>query len=68
LAFGIGTRINVTPNEVDFRVSGWYYPDAKLSPNEGIYLVRAVPEPETYAMFLAGLGLLGTVARRRKAG
>lgn len=26
----------------------------------------AVPEPETYAMLLAGLGILGTVARRRK--
>lgn len=27
--------------------------------------VTAVPEPETYAMLLAGLGLLGTFARRR---
>ncbi|WP_227815600.1 PEP-CTERM sorting domain-containing protein [Nitrogeniibacter aestuarii] len=27
--------------------------------------VAAVPEPETYAMFLAGLGLIGGVARRR---
>jgi fibro-slime domain-containing protein len=27
----------------------------------------AIPEPETYAMMLAGLGLLGLVARRRKA-
>lgn len=29
--------------------------------------VTAVPEPGTYAMMLAGLGLIGTVARRRKA-
>jgi hypothetical protein len=29
--------------------------------------VTAVPEPETYAMLLAGLGLLGGVARRHKA-
>jgi len=29
--------------------------------------VTAVPEPETYAMMLAGLGLIGTIARRRKA-
>ena len=28
--------------------------------------ITAVPEPETYAMMLAGLGLLGFAARRRK--
>lgn len=28
--------------------------------------VAAVPEPETYGMFLAGLGLVGLMARRRK--
>lgn len=28
--------------------------------------VTAVPEPETYAMLLAGLALMGAVARRRK--
>ena len=28
--------------------------------------VSAVPEPETYAMLLAGLGLMGFIARRRK--
>ncbi|MDR1423835.1 MAG: FxDxF family PEP-CTERM protein [Azoarcus sp.] len=27
----------------------------------------AVPEPETYAMLLAGLGIVGAVARRRRA-
>ena len=29
-------------------------------------LVSAIPEPETYAMLLAGLGLMGFIARRRK--
>lgn len=32
----------------------------------GIKFVSAVPEPETYAMLLAGLGLIGFSARRRK--
>jgi hypothetical protein len=31
-----------------------------------LYMVSAVPETETYAMMLAGLGLMGTIARRRK--
>ncbi|WP_310448174.1 choice-of-anchor I family protein [Thiobacillus sp.] len=30
-------------------------------------LTAAVPEPETYAMLLAGLGLVGFMARRRRA-
>ena len=29
-------------------------------------ITSAVPEPETYAMLLAGLGLMGGIARRRK--
>jgi GDP-L-fucose synthase len=29
--------------------------------------VQPVPEPETYAMLLAGLGLVGVVARRRRS-
>ena len=39
-------------------------------PEDGIFLTTAiltpVPEPETYAMFMAGLGLMGFIARRRK--
>lgn len=34
----------------------------------GTIAVSPVPEPETYAMLLAGLGLMGAVARRRKQG
>ena len=30
-------------------------------------ITAAVPEPETYAMLLAGLGLIGGIARRRRA-
>jgi hypothetical protein len=29
--------------------------------------ITPVPEPETYAMLLAGLGLMGAIAKRRKA-
>jgi len=29
------------------------------------YTVTPVPEPETYAMLLAGLGVMGAIARRR---
>lgn len=32
----------------------------------GMTITAAIPEPETYAMLLAGLGLLGFAARRRK--
>ncbi|MFX9665008.1 FxDxF family PEP-CTERM protein [Acinetobacter baumannii] len=32
----------------------------------GALSVTPVPEPETYALLLAGLGLIGAAARRRR--
>jgi hypothetical protein len=32
---------------------------------DNVSIAAAVPEPETYAMLLAGLGLIGSIARRR---
>ncbi len=46
----------------------WVNGGAQGNPVEfGTATVSAVPEPETYAMLLAGLGVMGAVARRRKA-
>ena len=46
-----------------------FYFDSNNGDNTGSILahVTAVPEPESYAMLLAGLGIMGAVARRRKA-
>gem|GEM_PF-3682417 len=32
----------------------------------GAHILSPTPEPESYAMFLAGLAMLGAIARRKK--
>ena len=47
--------------------TGFAYSVASGINNHGqVAAIGMIPEPETYAMLLAGLGLLGFVARRRK--
>lgn len=44
--------------------SSWSIPNMQYSASFDV--AAPVPEPETYAMMLAGLGMLGFMARRRK--
>jgi hypothetical protein len=43
------------------------FPHSVFYDNITVNMASAVPEPESYAMLLAGLGLMGAIARRRKA-
>lgn len=54
-AYTLGVAL---PSGSGFADTGIYY--------RGDMTVAPVPEPETYAMMLAGLGLLGVFAKRRK--
>lgn len=52
--------------------TGWVS-DGEPSPSMPRYnglavITTSLPEPQTYAMFLAGLGIVGTVIRRRSRG
>jgi hypothetical protein len=59
---------NVNPSYDNVRV--WNAPVAwgpnSMDSASETFVVRAVPEPETYALMLAGLALVGFVARRRQ--
>ncbi len=44
-----------------------YHIDILESGNQQDFLVASVPEPETWALLVGGLGLIGVVRRRRKA-
>jgi len=62
------TFIGVSPGAYTLNVAGSLVPGAttgNYTGSVGISSIGAVPEPKTYAMLLAGLGLVGFSARRR---
>jgi len=56
----------VAPGSYQLALSG--VADGSAGGNYTLSLAAPVPEPESYAMMLAGLGLLGLAARRRRQG
>ena len=56
------TSLQQTGSHAGFKNSGWQMAIDNLVMN----LVTAVPEPSTYAMMFAGLGIIGLMVRRRK--
>jgi hypothetical protein len=57
---------NLAAGNYYLQVSGTLVSDAGASFG-GAMMLAPVPEPETYGMMLGGLGVLGFLARRRKA-
>ncbi|MEX8518464.1 MAG: PEP-CTERM sorting domain-containing protein [Leptothrix sp. (in: b-proteobacteria)] len=54
-------------NTVNYGYPGWQLHVRDASLNVTSNIAAPVPEPESYAMLMAGLGVLGWVGRRRRA-
>ena len=66
---GSFNAIVVTGGTLTLSASGGFFSSITSNPQNEIkfsLIAAAIPEPESYAMLLAGLGLIGAIARRRK--
>jgi hypothetical protein len=66
--FGDGGKFKIVMDDISFDANGqtmdqYYHIEMVNAPDP---VAAPIPEPETYALMLAGLGLVGFMARRRK--
>jgi hypothetical protein len=59
------SRIKKTPASVNLIDGDRIGPGAGYEPNSFSLIAMPVPEPESYALMLAGLGMVGTIVLRR---
>jgi hypothetical protein len=57
---------NLWPRDLAFSAAG-FGAIADFAPNNANFTTTPVPEPETYALMMAGLGVIGFMIRRRSA-
>jgi len=60
------SRLDFSYSLNDFDLEFLWNSDSKVTGMTLAYNLPAVPEPETYAMLLVGLGIVGAVTRRRR--
>ena len=66
-------QVRLSPGSYEFRIADAFAPQAAAGQSSGLssqysFAIRAVPEPATWALMVAGFGAIGVAARRARKG